>query len=813
MIHPQPLLRTLILVVFATSTLAPAHAAAPGDTQRTLQEAGDAMASAQTLLARDEQKAAKRRLAEAEKLYREVLRQNRDQHDAAVGLAAVYFLQRRYADGVALMTPFHERAPDDLDVTHQLALHLYRSGQQTLAVPLLEKAAADPKRFDAAWLLAQHYYRLGEWQAGMPHVVTYQRARPDDVDALALVGTYYLKTEQFDAAIVALDRYLEAKPGNVSARVNRANALFRKGDTDRAAEEYETLLEQFPERLRYLFNLAAVRIKQKRCGEAVLLLDRFLKHEPKNGTALYFRADCLMTMKRWDDAKAAFERAASVGAANPWVYYGLSHLAWRRGATDEAIKQARKAYELGPKIAELPSWLGTLNRKAARANEALAAHDAAIQLEPKEPAYHVERGRDLWALGSIVAAGPAFETARTLDPRTPGATDGAVAVAIALGVEAAAGGSAETAATHFRHALELDATSVQARANLALVLLATKGAPAASEVLDGADTTTRAAADVQAASAMVALVRGDLEAATAAAGAARQGQAKLVAVVAQVEGFVAGARGNWELAIKGFEEAAQARNGMGLEQARTQAWFELALERLGRGEAGGAREALGRSNRAGGKLDAEDKATLEFAMQALSVVASEAPEVAAKNLAGVLAGARFAGGAWARVRDIGYGYVAYGYLRAGNAAEARTALGRVREKGALGPAWEALATSADDVEARRAYAAGNFAGAEKIWSQMAERGVADPAVQNNLGAARFMLGRASDAEALWQPLAAAGQPSEALFNLGNALARRGDAAGGWKFLARYGASGQPGADKAKERADAIARLFGLGGTP
>ncbi len=236
------------------------------------------------------------------------------------------------------------------------------------------------------------------------------------------------------------------------------------------------------------------------------------------------------------------------------------------------------------------------------------------------------------------------------------------------------------------------------------------------------------------------------------------------------------------------------------------------MERLGRGDAGGARDALGRANRGGVHLETEDKQTLEFALQTLGVLGSPEPGDAAKALAGALAGQRFAGPAWGRVRDVGHGYVAYGWLRAGKAEEARKALDRVRDRTALGAAWESLASAADDVEARKAFGAGNFAAAEKVWAAMLQRGNKDPAVTNNLAAARFMLGRGAEAEALWRPLAEAGVPAEAIYNLGNALGRRGEHKAAWELFQRYGQGVGSQADRVKERGEIKARLFGFGGT-
>ncbi|MBL8786237.1 MAG: tetratricopeptide repeat protein [Deltaproteobacteria bacterium] len=804
--------RVFAVALVALSLLA----AAPTDPTRRLKDADDAMDSARALIARGETTTAKKRLDEAGKIYRDVLRQSPEQREAALGLSGVLFLEKRFDDGVALLRPFHDRLPDDVDVTHQLGLHLYRSGEQQNAVPLLEVAAKDPQRFDASWLLVQHYYRVADWEAGLVHAERYLTARPDDTEALALIGTYYLKAEQYDRAVATLDRYLAAYPDNVPARVNRANALFRKGQIDRAGEEYERLLREQPDRSRFLYNLASVRMKQSRCDEALGLLDRFLVSEPKNGPALYFRADCLLKLGRFDDAQAAFERAGTDGESkNPWVWYGLSRVALKRGQRDLAVTNAKKAVDLASGEAELAAWLGTVYRKAGRPAEAVGWHDRAIGLDPGAAAYQVEKGYDLWALERADEALGAFTKALELDAAAIGASQGIAAAKTALGNAAWKAGESDKAASLLSEAMRADPNTAVARANFAVVKAASGKVDEARAALDQAPAEAKKHPDIGAASALVALLDGRFDEARTLATAARAGNTQLVGVVAQVEGQVAAKKGDWDLAAKAFDEALQLAPSAALEQARAQSYLELGLERLGRGDGGGARDALGKANRAAARLDPDDRQTLEFALAAMGILTADPPEGAAKALAATLGGARYQAASWARVRDIGHGYVAYGWLRAGNTAEARKALDKVRDRTALGAAWDALVTSADDVEARRAFAGGDFAGAERIWSAVAQRGAKDPALDNNLAAARFMLGRAAEAEPVWKVLVDSGAPAEALYNLGNALGRKGDHKGAWELFKRYGQTTAPQAERIRERADVKARLFGFGqgGTP
>ena len=67
----QRLLTGLLVLLCAL-----ALGASPADVQRQLQEAADAMDSARTLIARGEARSGKKRLDEAARIYREILRDN-----------------------------------------------------------------------------------------------------------------------------------------------------------------------------------------------------------------------------------------------------------------------------------------------------------------------------------------------------------------------------------------------------------------------------------------------------------------------------------------------------------------------------------------------------------------------------------------------------------------------------------------------------------------------------------------------------------------------------------------------------------------
>lgn len=811
-------------LALAGVTAPPARAAQPLSAQeqaRRLQLADDAIDSARTLLARDDKRGATQRLEEAEGLYRGILAVNPSQKDAAIGLSDVYYLTRRYEEGVRLLTPFHEREPDDHDVSHQLGLHLYRKGEVSLAVPLLAAVAEDDGRFDAAWLLAVHYYRQAEWAKGLPYAELYVKARPEDTRALALVGTYYLKTERFPEAVDALDRYLAEFPDTLSARINRANALFRMEDYARAGMAYEALVAQNPDRARLLYNLAAVRIKQGRCDDAIPLLDRFIATTKNDATARYFRADCLMRLGRLEEARAAFEEASVDQANNPWIQYALSKIDFSEGKVDAALAHVRAAMGLAPSEWEILSWLGTLLRRTGDAAEALTSHDKALELAPDDPAkrggvasLHVERGRDLWVLDRAEDALAAFETARALDPTSTEARLGAAAAQtrLALAVRAA---DAAAAKARLDAALALMPSYAAARTNLALLALDAGDAAEAERVIEGAPEPSLAP-DHAAVLAYARLLRDDAQGAEAALKSARATAGGggtspgLAGLVHEVEAHLAARRGDWQAAAEGFDAAYAAAPGEGLERARARAWLEVGLERLARGDAGAAKAALGRATGQRASFPADDRATLDFANAALAVVSGGDVAQATRQLQALLGSATYRGARWSNVRELGQVYVAYGLLLSDDPDRALPLLGRVSNAGPAGAAAARMTRYAKDLIARRAYAAGKYTAAELIWRELATQDPSDVAAATNAAAAVFMAGQHDAAAAAWRTLTAAGGPPEAFFDLGVALDRKGEPRAAYDAFKRYVDQGGEAGD-APARVRAKERVFGFGG--
>jgi tetratricopeptide (TPR) repeat protein len=780
------------------------------EVERLLGEGDRALESARAQFEKDNDKSAQRRLSEAEDAYAKILEADPTQRSAAVGMGAVYFLSKRYSKAIDLLEPLAARWPDDVDVSYQLGMNLYREGRQEQALPLLGQAAAEDRHFDAMWVLALHYYRRAEWETGLAFAERYTRVRPDDERALGLLGTYYLKVERFDDAVRVLDRFVEAHPDNVAAMINRANALFRAGRVDEAATAYEQLLDRYPDRLRLAYNLAAIRMRQGQCGDALPLLDRFLERQPDHATATYFRAECHLRMGEVKRARTGFERVLVLSPNNAWAYHGLSRIAESTGQRGEAMESALKALELGPEQWEIVSWVGTLHRRSGRAMEALARHDKAAELAPTEAEVHVERGRDLWALERLADAEDAFTTAISRDPEREDARLGLATVLTALGIQSRSGGDLGEGRQHLRHALAVKPNFEPAAVNLALLEVEAGDAPGASAVLGAVKDGV--GADFDAARAVVAFVSGRKGEAHDAAERAIKKKAALAALALQVRGQLAAERAEWRVAADSFESAYEATPSPPLRTARAAAWLQVGLEQLSRGNPGGAASALRSASRDREALSNPDRANLDFAAAAANIAAAPSQK-SVREMESLLKGSAFAPRNMAPLKDLGAVYVAWAELRQGRGDAALKALGRVRERAAYSDAIGQIEVAARDAEARRAFAAGAPKKAAAIWGGL-RAGASDPTIQHNLAAARYLTGDEEAATQTWEAQRAAGVPAQATFSLAVALDRAGQYEKAWELFRAYAEGGGPGAERARNRADAKAAVFGFaGGAP
>ncbi|WP_313102403.1 tetratricopeptide repeat protein [Brevundimonas sp.] len=124
-----------------------------------------------------------------------------------------------------------------------------------------------------------------------------------------------------------------------------------------------------------------------RLGLAKRLAMRAVDRAPHSPLALTSLAHCLGRMEEHDQAIALYAQATELGqrSANYLVPYANGLIA--AGRLEEALDLAVEAVEELPAAAHLRYWLGTIFSRLGRGEEAAAALEAAVALDPHQPVY------------------------------------------------------------------------------------------------------------------------------------------------------------------------------------------------------------------------------------------------------------------------------------------------------------------------------------------------------------------------------------------------------------------------------------------
>jgi predicted O-linked N-acetylglucosamine transferase (SPINDLY family) len=297
------------------------------------------------------------RLAEAERLYRQVLAADGDFYPALYLTGLLRLQQGRAVDAL----PYFERAlmlqplAPDLLANYGIALDAVgRSEEGLQAFGRLVKASPKDSR---SW-----NYRgalLGKLQRNEAALADFERAvalDPANVEAWNNCGLVLMALGRPREALKSYDRVLQLRPDFVETRNNRGLALKAAGEAGAALAEFERVLEVSPAHAGAQVNRASVLWAMGEVDQALQAYDRALALEPNLPEALASRANCLWTRKGdLAGAMADLERLVAVRPDYPYARGNLLHLKMHAGdwrdlagqltAVTEGVRAGRRVVE------------------------------------------------------------------------------------------------------------------------------------------------------------------------------------------------------------------------------------------------------------------------------------------------------------------------------------------------------------------------------------------------------------------------------------------------------------------------------------
>jgi len=208
------------------------------------------------------------------------------------------------------------------------------------------------------------------------------RARPADADAWRLLGLLMHQCGRPREAVDALREAVRLRPDDAQAHGLLGNVRAMHGDLEGAAAAFRDVLRTTPGDPEAHSNLGYVLAHAGRLAEAV----------------------------------AAYREAIALRPDFPEGHFNLAHALQRRGLLSEAAAHYRRALELSPGLAAAKANLANVCQDLGDVDEAVRLYAELAEGEPGRADYHAGLGLALLHQDRLDEAAAAFDRALAIDP-------------------------------------------------------------------------------------------------------------------------------------------------------------------------------------------------------------------------------------------------------------------------------------------------------------------------------------------------------------------------------------------------------------
>ena len=356
-------------------------------------------------------------LAQAEQVYRQILKRAPNHFDALQLLGALELQRKNHDAAIRLIRQALELNPKSAAAHFNIGIALRQLERYEEALDSFDRALAiKPDYADA---LNSRGNVLNVLKRPEEALENYDRAltfKPDYADALNSRGNVLNVLKRPEEALESYDRALTFKPDYAETLNNRGNVLYALKRPKDALESYDRALTIKPDYLEALNNRGNVLYALERLEEALESFERALIVKPDYAEALNNRGNVLYVFKRLEEALESYDRALTI---KPDYAEALNN----RGNALRDLKQPEKALESYDRaLAIKPDYAGALNNRGialsdlGRPDEALESYDRALAIMPDYAEALNNRGNVLCVFKRLEEALESYDRALTIKP-------------------------------------------------------------------------------------------------------------------------------------------------------------------------------------------------------------------------------------------------------------------------------------------------------------------------------------------------------------------------------------------------------------
>ena len=297
---------------------------------------------------------------------------------------------------------------------------LHWAGKTAAALTMLDgvrkDAEADPR---LEYLYGMTCARIGAYDRAVAAFNAVLVQHPDDFDVLFNLGRAAARAKLYDRAMHALEVAVKLQPANVDALMELAGVNAALGDYARAIYLLAQAKQLAPGRPEIRLAMAHAAQSGEYYGDAAVAYDEYLRLKPDDDSARRDRAlVCGLTETCQSEGLKDLASYVHNHPADPLGYYGLAQLTWR-DHPEQARDALAAALRLDPKFEAAHVDLGWLLNRLGRTAEAMPHFQIAIELNPQDARALDQLGAALVALDRPAEAEKVLRRAEAISPDNP----------------------------------------------------------------------------------------------------------------------------------------------------------------------------------------------------------------------------------------------------------------------------------------------------------------------------------------------------------------------------------------------------------
>jgi tetratricopeptide (TPR) repeat protein len=286
---------------------------------------------------------------------------------------------------------------------HLGGLCAQRNRQERAVKYYLKALKLQPHLPEVQYNLSIAYHKMGDNQRAIRHLENLLKTQPNHSAALSTLGLIYQAEKDDQKALTYYNRCLSVDPGSVIALHNKAIILRCRKQFKEAIKLSQAAIKIRPQVADIHQNLGSCYSAMGEVKQAVSSFEKAIKLEPMNVSHHHWLNELL-----WKEGKSEFLNSYHhvLGSA-PESHHLRRELVYKLTLADrieEAGEHSKYLMDKDPANPSNPKLHGVVLRKQHRFEEAVTAHQKAVQLDPENPGCQEELATSYLGCGDSIAA-------------------------------------------------------------------------------------------------------------------------------------------------------------------------------------------------------------------------------------------------------------------------------------------------------------------------------------------------------------------------------------------------------------------------